>query len=33
MVTGIQHAVEQAEADEEGEDDMSGAMLDFCMED
>ena len=33
MVTGIQHAAEQAEADEEGEDDMSGAMLDFCMED
>lgn len=33
VVTGIQHAAEQAEADEEGEDDMSGAMLDFCMED
>ena len=33
MVTGIQHATEQAEADGEGEDDMSGAMLDFCMED
>lgn len=33
VVTGIQHAEEQTEADEEGEDDMSGAMLDFCMED